>query len=61
MLAIRALEEGLAPPILNYLGRDEEIALNLVLGEARPIAARAALVNAFAFGGLNVSLAFRLP
>ncbi|HTX51203.1 MAG TPA: beta-ketoacyl-[acyl-carrier-protein] synthase family protein [Caulobacteraceae bacterium] len=61
VLAIRALEEGLAPPILNYLGPDEEIALDLVLGEARPIAARATLVNAFAFGGLNVSLAFRLP
>ena len=61
VLAIRALEEGLAPPILNYLGRDEEIALDLVLGAARPITARAALVNAFAFGGLNVSLAFRLP
>ena len=58
-LAIRALEEGMAPPILNYLGLDSECALNLVLGEARPILARSALVNSFAFGGLNASLVFK--
>jgi nodulation protein E len=61
VIALRALQEGLAPPILNYLGPDEECAgLDLVLGEARPITAKALLVNAFAFGGLNVSLAFRV-
>ena len=59
VLAIKALKEGLAPPILGYLGPDPEIALDLVLGQARPIKARTALVNAFAFGGLNVALAFR--
>jgi nodulation protein E len=59
ILALKALEAGLAPPILNYLGHDEECGeLNLVLGEARPIRAKAALVNAFAFGGLNCALAF---
>jgi nodulation protein E len=59
VLALKALETGVAPPILGYLGYDEECgALNLVVGEARPIAAKTALVNAFAFGGLNCSLAF---
>jgi hypothetical protein len=29
-----------------------------VLGEARPIAAKLLLQNAFAFGGLNVALMF---
>jgi nodulation protein E len=59
ILALKALEAGVAPPILNYLGQDEEIGeLNLVIGEARPIKAKAALVNAFAFGGLNCALAF---
>ncbi|HUO11181.1 MAG TPA: beta-ketoacyl-[acyl-carrier-protein] synthase family protein [Caulobacteraceae bacterium] len=61
VIGLKALQAGFAPPILNYLGRDEEIDLNLVLGEARPITARSMLANAFAFGGLNVSLAFRLP
>ena len=60
VLALRALHEGLAPPILGYLGPDEEIKLDLVLGEARPIKARSTLINAFAFGGLNVALAFRI-
>jgi len=59
-LGLRALEAGKAPPILNYLGPDPECALNLVL-EPRDIACRALLVNAFAFGGLNASLVFRLP
>jgi nodulation protein E len=60
-LALKALEVGLAPPILGYLGPDEDCAgLDLVLGEARPITARRLLVNAFAFGGLNVSLTFRV-
>jgi nodulation protein E len=59
VIALKALEAGLAPPILGYLGPDPECGeLNLVLGEARPIKARAALVNAFAFGGLNCALAF---
>jgi nodulation protein E len=61
VIALKALEAGLAPPILGYLGPDEECGgLDLVLGQARPIRARAALVNAFAFGGLNCSLAFGL-
>jgi nodulation protein E len=58
VIALQAMRAGLAPPILNYLGPDPEIDLDLVLGAARPIAAEALLLNAFAFGGLNVSLAF---
>ena len=61
VIALKALRAALAPPILNYLGPDAEIDLNLVLGEARPLKARSMLANAFAFGGLNVCLAFRLP
>lgn len=61
VIGLKALADGVAPPILGYLGPDEDCAgLDLVLGEARPIAARALLVNAFAFGGLNCSLLFRI-
>jgi nodulation protein E len=60
VIALQALRDGFAPPVLNYLGPDPECQVNLVLGEARPITAKALLVNAFAFGGLNVSLAFQL-
>jgi nodulation protein E len=58
VIALQSLAAGLAPPILNYLGPDPACDLNLVLGQARPIAARKAVVNAFAFGGLNVSMVF---
>ncbi len=60
VIALEALRAGLAPPVLNFLEPDPECTADLVLGEARPIAARRALVNAFAFGGLNVSLVFGL-
>lgn len=59
VIGLQALAEGLAPPILNWKGPDPDCALDLVTGEARPIAARALLVNAFAFGGLNTALVFR--
>lgn len=58
VIAIQALQARLAPPILNHLGPDPNCALDLVLGTARPIAAERLLLNAFAFGGLNVALAF---
>jgi nodulation protein E len=58
VIALKALEAGLAPPILNMLAPDPKCDVDLVLGKARPITARHALVNAFAFGGLNVALAF---
>jgi nodulation protein E len=58
VIALQALREGVAPPILNYLGDDPECDVNLVTGEKRPITARKAMVNAFAFGGLNVAMAF---
>jgi nodulation protein E len=60
VIALMGLRDGLAPPILNMLEPDPECALDLVLGEARPIDAEAMLLNSFAFGGLNTSLVFRL-
>ncbi len=59
VIGLMALAEGLAPPILNYLGADPDCDLDLVLERARPIAAQAMLLNAFAFGGLNTALVFR--
>ena len=58
VIGLQGLNEGLAPPVLNYLAPDPECDVDLVLGAARPIDASHLLLNAFAFGGLNVSLAF---
>ncbi|MBS0360335.1 MAG: beta-ketoacyl-[acyl-carrier-protein] synthase family protein [Proteobacteria bacterium] len=57
-IGLRALKEGLAPPIQNFNERDPACDLDLVLGEARPVQSRLLLQNAFAFGGLNVALMF---
>lgn len=59
-IAICALKNRRAPPILNFLGVDPELDLDLVLGGARTITSEVALVNAFSFGGLNSSLVFRV-
>lgn len=56
-IALSALNAGVAPPILNFLEPDPDCALDLVLQTGRQITATRALVNAFAFGGLNVALA----
>jgi nodulation protein E len=58
VIALQALKAGLAPPVLNFNEADPDCEVDLVLGQVRPIKARHALVNAFAFGGLNVSMAF---
>jgi 3-oxoacyl-[acyl-carrier-protein] synthase II len=52
----RALEEGLIPPTVNLDVQDPEVELDVVAGAARPSDAVAGLVNAFGFGGHNVSL-----
>lgn len=59
VIGLIALEEKVAPPVLNYLGLNSECDINLVLGEARAISATHLLVNSFAFGGLNTALVFR--
>lgn len=53
ILGVLAIQRGLAPPILNYLGPDPECDVPLALGEARPIDYSALISNSFAFGGLN--------
>lgn len=58
VIALQALRTGLAPPVLNFLEPDPACEADVVVGQARPITARHALMNAFAFGGLNVSMAF---
>jgi nodulation protein E len=58
VIALQALQAGLAPPVVNFTEPDPECDIDVVVGQVRPIRARHALVNAFAFGGLNASLAF---
>jgi 3-oxoacyl-[acyl-carrier-protein] synthase II len=59
--AILALYHRIAPPTANIEERDDEIALDVVDGEARTLRDGDAVVlnNSFGFGGHNVALAFR--
>ena len=58
---ILALHNRTAPPTINVDDFDDEIALDVVRGEPRPLGdgQLAALNNSFGFGGHNVALAFR--
>jgi nodulation protein E len=55
---LAALETGMIPPTVNFIGADPDCDIDATPNEARKRAVSVALSNSFAFGGLNVSLAF---
>ena len=59
VITIRALQEGVAPPTLNWLGPDRDCIPDPVPNVARAVAMQAAMSNSFAFGGINASLVVR--
>jgi len=61
LATIAAMEAGVAPPTLNYLGPDPACPLDVVPEGPRRHSFHAALSNSFAFGGLNVTLAIAHP
>jgi 3-oxoacyl-[acyl-carrier-protein] synthase II len=56
MAAIKAIEEGIVSPTINYDNPDPECDLDYVPNQARPHGTDVALINAFGFGGHNVVL-----
>lgn len=57
--AVKAITEGIVPPTMNLNHADPECDLDYVANRSRPAKVRAALANAFAFGGQNAVLAVR--
>jgi len=56
---IRALEEGILPPTINYEHPDPECDLDYVPNTARPAAVRVVMSNSFGFGGHNATIVLR--
>jgi nodulation protein E len=59
LAVILALREGIIAPTIGYQEPDPECALDVVPNTARQAPVKAAVSNAFAFGGMNAVLALR--
>jgi len=56
---VMAIREGIVPPTANYREPDPDCDLDVTPNVARERKVRAAISNAFAFGGTNAVLAFK--
>jgi 3-oxoacyl-[acyl-carrier-protein] synthase II len=60
IFTILALRDQVAPPTLNLVNPDETAAgVDLVAGNARPMAMENAISNGFGFGGVNASIVLK--
>jgi 3-oxoacyl-[acyl-carrier-protein] synthase II len=57
--AVKGIEQGILPPILNLEEPEKGNALDYVLQQAREAPVETVLCNAFGFGGVNCSLVVR--
>ena len=57
--SVCAMRDEIVPPTINFEHPDPKLDLDYVPNQARQLSVRAALVNAFAFGGTNASLVLR--
>ncbi len=56
--AILAIRSGIVPPTANFERLGDDIALDIIAGEAREISPGPVISNSFGFGGHNSSLVF---
>lgn len=59
IFSIKALEDGVVPPTINYQEKDEDCDLDYVPNEARQQEIQVAMSNSLGFGGHNATLLFR--
>jgi 3-oxoacyl-[acyl-carrier-protein] synthase II len=59
LAAVCAIRDQVASPTINYEIPDPKLDLDYIPNERRPMRIRAAMINAFAFGGTNASLVVR--
>jgi 3-oxoacyl-[acyl-carrier-protein] synthase II len=61
LIAACAMRDSVVPPTINLENPDPKLDLNYVANVAQEREVRAAMLNAFAFGGTNASLVVRSP
>ncbi len=59
IICVKALQDGVIPPTINYEHPDPECDLDYVPGQPRALRLETVLSNSFGFGGQNSSLIFR--
>ncbi|PHO10471.1 beta-ketoacyl-ACP synthase II [Malaciobacter canalis] len=59
IFAIKALEEGIIPPTINFENQDEECKLDFVPNKSRKTQLTTVMSNNFGFGGTNGSIIFK--
>lgn len=59
IVCLKALEEGLIPPTINYQYPDPECDLHYVPNQAQPASLHTVLSNSFGFGGHNATIIFQ--
>lgn len=59
IFSVKALQEGIIPPTINYVNPDQDCDLDYVPNEARHAELRAVLSNSLGFGGHNATLIFK--
>lgn len=59
VISVKAMEEGIVPPTVNYENPDPDCDLDYVPNEARNQDVNVVVSNSFGFGGHNVALVFK--
>lgn len=59
IFTVKALQEGIVPPTMNYVTPDPDCDLDYVVNEARKADIQYAMSNSLGFGGHNASLIFK--
>lgn len=59
IISVKALEDGMLPPTINYETPDPECDLDYIPNEARKVEVESVISNSFGFGGHNATLVFK--